>query len=90
MTSATAVLQPAPRRRRWSVRSTPWRHPALALFTALVVFYLVFPLLVTVPISFNSIQRIEFHPPATRHGGTPTFWASAPRTATVDGWARRG
>lgn len=38
------------------------RHPVLALATALVVFYLVFPLLVTVPISFNPIRRVGFPP----------------------------
>jgi putative spermidine/putrescine transport system permease protein len=39
-----------------------WRHPALALVAALVVFYLVFPLLITIPISLNPIRRIEFPP----------------------------
>jgi len=61
-TTSTAALEPAPGGRKRFARSIQWRHPALALLTALVVFYLVFPLLVTIPISFNSIQRIEFPP----------------------------
>jgi putative spermidine/putrescine transport system permease protein len=48
--------------RRFSFRSVQWRHPALALLAALVVFYLIFPLLVTIPISFNPIRRIDFPP----------------------------
>lgn len=32
----------------------------IALLTALVVFYLIFPMLVTVPISFNSVMRVQF------------------------------
>jgi putative spermidine/putrescine transport system permease protein len=62
MTVATAAAPPTSQRPRRSLRSIQWRHPALALLTALVVFYLVFPLLVTIPISFNSIRRIEFPP----------------------------
>jgi putative spermidine/putrescine transport system permease protein len=68
MTGVTASAAAA-RTPRLSFRSVQWRHPALALFTGLVVFYLVFPLLVTVPISFNSIRRIEFPP-----SGISTRW----------------
>lgn len=49
-------------RRRGDWRAVQWRHPLLALGAALVVFYLVFPLLVTIPISFNPVRRIEFPP----------------------------
>ncbi|WP_116995519.1 ABC transporter permease [Desertimonas flava] len=55
----TATVSP-PRRRR--VGWTPGRHAALALVAALVAFYLVFPLLVTIPISFNSVRRVGFPP----------------------------
>jgi putative spermidine/putrescine transport system permease protein len=57
--AGTVDLSGPPRRDR---RSVQWRHPALALGSALVVFYLVFPLLVTIPISFNPVRRIEFPP----------------------------
>src|SRR5690606_25048551 len=55
--------RPALRRRAMStIRAVQWRHPLLALVAALVVFYLVFPLLVTIPVSFNPVRRIEFPP----------------------------
>ena len=60
MTAAGAVELTGRHRRDW--RAVQWRHPALALGSALVVFYLVFPLLVTIPISFNPVRRIEFPP----------------------------
>ena len=59
-TAAGAVDLTGRHRRDW--RAVQWRHPALALGSALVVFYLVFPLLVTIPISFNPVRRIEFPP----------------------------
>lgn len=55
MTAAAVV----PRLRRGSGN---WRRSVLALVAALVVFYLVFPLLVTIPISFNSVRRVGFPP----------------------------
>jgi len=43
-------------------RTINFRRPVIALVTALVVFYLIFPLLVTIPISFNSVRRVGFPP----------------------------
>lgn len=34
----------------------------LTLFACLVAFYLIFPMIITVPISFNPIQRVQFPP----------------------------
>lgn len=42
-------------------RSTVGRA-ILFLVAALVAFYLIFPMLITIPISFNPIQRVQFPP----------------------------
>jgi putative spermidine/putrescine transport system permease protein len=50
-----------PVRRLPLVRASPGRA-LLMLVGALTVFYLVFPMIITVPISFNPIQRVQFPP----------------------------
>jgi putative spermidine/putrescine transport system permease protein len=44
-------------------RSIRWGQLLLAGFTLIVVLYLVFPLLITVPISFSASRLVEFPPP---------------------------
>jgi putative spermidine/putrescine transport system permease protein len=58
MTAVTSRARPS----RSLVRPLSPGRVLLVLVAALVVFYLVFPMLITVPISFNSVQRVQFPP----------------------------
>lgn len=58
--SAISAPAAAPRR-PWRPRTSPGRA-LLWLLGALTVFYLIFPMIITVPISFNPIQRVQFPP----------------------------
>lgn len=49
-------------RRTRGGRSPGVGRALVALITALVAFYLIFPMVLTIPISFNSIERIQFPP----------------------------
>lgn len=49
-------------RRRWGWPGPGLGRALLVLLAALVAFYLVFPMLITIPISFNPIQRVQFPP----------------------------
>ena len=63
MDTATVVARPpaaeATRRRR----PVNWGKISLWLFCSLVSVYMVFPLLVVIPMSFSSVEYLVFPPP---------------------------
>ena len=58
----SAISAPAAAPRRPSRPRTSPGRALLWLVGALTVFYLIFPMIITVPISFNPIQRVQFPP----------------------------
>lgn len=61
--TASARSSPSNGRPRWlRLPRSGVGRALLFLVAALVAFYLVFPMLITIPISFNPIQRVQFPP----------------------------
>ncbi len=71
-------VQPRPRR-----RSIPWTRLVLGLFSALVLFYLVAPVLIVIPMSFSSAQYLSFPPPGFSLQWYQNFFARADWTSAA-------
>ncbi len=75
---ARPSVQPRPRR-----RGIPWTRLVLGLFSALVLLYLVAPVVIVIPMSFSAAKYLTFPPPGFSLQWYENFFARADWTSAT-------